>query len=126
MVRTGLAALALGALLAVGLAHASGTGTPGETAWRDNEITRTDGAQQLTPAQQATAARRAYARGQSLYRRRLVCRDCPFPDGIEDQEIALDVVLRVNDGEFGLDAPEDRDAVIYYMAERFRLQPEAP
>jgi hypothetical protein len=107
------------------IALASGTpGSDGDFGSRNQDVSSQQNAERQ--ARDAAAAARSreerdlYARGRTLYNRRLTCDACPVPDGPEDQAAALALVGRIEGGEFAFEASE-RTALTAFLTRRFRL-----
>lgn len=99
--------LALPAMLASLPALASGTSGGG--------LGSGSGSYSLPPRDPAAEA---YSRGQSMVKKRIACKKCGYPDGVQDTPTAQKVAVRVRAGEFDL-KPADREQVLYYLRRRF-------
>jgi hypothetical protein len=112
-------------LMTAPIALASGTpGSDGDFGSRNQDVSSQQNAERQ--ARDAAAAARAreerdlYARGRTLYNRRLTCDACPVPDGPEDRAAALALVARIDGGEFAFEESE-RTALTAFLTRRFRL-----
>ncbi len=99
--------LAFAAMLSAPPALASGTSGSGYASG--------SGASPSTPRDPAAES---YARGKSMVKKRIACKKCAFPLGVQDTPTAQKVAAGVRAGEFGL-KPAERDQVLYYLSERF-------
>ncbi len=70
------------------------------------------------PATTRDPAAEAYARGKSMVKKRIACKKCAYPQGVQDTPTAQKVAASVRSGEFALKTAE-REQVLYYLAERF-------
>ena len=60
----------------------------------------------------------AYSRGKSMVKKRIACKKCAYPDGVQDTPTVQKVAARVRAGEFEL-KPADREQVLFYLQHRF-------
>lgn len=60
----------------------------------------------------------AYSRGQAMVKKRIACKKCAYPNGVQDTPTAQKVAARVRAGEFEL-KPADREKVLFYLQRRF-------
>lgn len=63
-------------------------------------------------------AAEAYSRGKSMVKKRIACKKCAYPDGVQDTPTAQKLAARVRAGEFEL-KPADREQVLFYLQRRF-------
>ncbi len=70
------------------------------------------------PSTPRDPAAEAYSRGQSMVKKRIACKKCAFPAGVQDTPTAKAVASRVRSGEFDLKSA-DREQVLYYLSRRF-------
>lgn len=89
----------------------AGAGARGERAALDSATT--DG---------QSAARELYARGRNVYSRQLACNSCVMPDGVRSADAAVQLITRLDAGEFDFTL-DDRQALTTYLVRRFRLVP---
>jgi hypothetical protein len=99
--------LALAVILASPSAIASGTSGGGYGSG--------SGSYPSTPRDPAAEA---YSRGKSMVKKRIACKKCAYPDGVQDTPTAQKVAERVRAGEFDL-KPTDREQVLFYLQRRF-------
>ncbi len=99
--------LAFAAMLAAPMALASGTSGGGYGSG--------SGSYPSTPRDPAAEA---YSRGKSMVKKRIACKKCAYPDGVQDTPTAQKVAARVQAGEFEL-KPADREQVLFYLQRRF-------
>ncbi len=71
-----------------------------------------------TPSTPRDPAAEAYARGKSMVKKRIACKKCAYPAGVQDTPTARKVAAGVRAGQFTL-KPGEREQVLYYLAERF-------
>jgi hypothetical protein len=55
----------------------------------------------------------AFLRGKSHFKKRITCKTCAFPQGIADNATAAKLAERVKSGEFGLDARQQADLMVF-------------
>jgi len=63
-------------------------------------------------------AAEAFSRGKSMLKKRVACKKCAFPGGIQDETTAQEAATRIRAGEFDLKADE-REQVLLYLSRRF-------
>jgi hypothetical protein len=105
--------LALAAMLTAPAAMASGTSGGGYGG--GGGYGSGSGSYPSTPRDPAAEA---YSRGKSMVKKRIACKKCAYPDGVQDTPTAQKVAARVRAGEFEL-KPADRDQVLFYLQRRF-------
>jgi hypothetical protein len=62
----------------------------------------------------------AFSKGKKAFKKRITCKTCPYNGGFTDGKTAREVAAKVKAGEFGL-KPAERQAVLYYMSERYSI-----
>lgn len=70
------------------------------------------------PSGDRDPAAEAYARGKSMVKKRIACKKCAYPNGVQDTPTAKRVAADIRAGAFTL-KPAEREAVLYYLSERF-------
>jgi hypothetical protein len=55
----------------------------------------------------------AYSRGKSQFKKRIICKTCPYPKGVHDSVTADMIAKRVRSGEFGLNEKQANDMMIF-------------
>ncbi len=63
-------------------------------------------------------AAEAFSRGKSMLKKRVACKTCAFPGGVQDRATALAAAMRIRAGEFELKTDE-RNQVLFYLSRRF-------
>lgn len=99
--------LALAAIFTAPLALASGTSGGGSGSGSGSY-----------PSAPRDPAAEAYSRGKSVVKKRIACKKCVYPEGIQDTPTAQKAAARVRAGEFEL-KPAEREQVLYYLSRRF-------
>ncbi|GAA0465709.1 hypothetical protein GCM10009096_02930 [Parasphingorhabdus litoris] len=64
----------------------------------------------------------AFSQGKRAFKKRITCKKCEYKGGFTDGKTAREVAARVKAGEFNL-KPRQRQAVLYYMSERYSIVP---
>jgi len=64
----------------------------------------------------------AYSKGRKAFRKRITCKKCDHAGGFTDSKTARSVAAKVKAGGYNLKS-RDRKAVLYYMSERYSIQP---
>lgn len=64
----------------------------------------------------------AFSKGKKAFKKRITCKKCTYKGGFTDGKTAREVAARVKAGEFNLKA-DQRQAVLYYMSERYSITP---
>lgn len=70
------------------------------------------------PSTPRDPAAEAYSRGKSMVKKRIACKKCAYPEGVQDTPTALKASARVRAGEFKL-KPVEREQVLFYLQRRF-------
>lgn len=70
------------------------------------------------PSTPRDPAAEAYSRGKSMVKKRIACKKCAYPEGVQDTPTALKASMRVRAGEFKL-KPAEREQVLFYLQRRF-------
>jgi hypothetical protein len=64
----------------------------------------------------------AFSKGKNAFQKRITCKKCAYNGGFTDGKTAREVAAKVKAGEFNLKA-DQRQAVLYYMSERYSITP---
>lgn len=64
----------------------------------------------------------AFSKGKRAFKKRITCKKCEYKGGFTDGKTARAVAARVKAGEFNL-KDRQRQAVLYYMSERYSIVP---
>lgn len=70
------------------------------------------------PSTPRDPAAEAYSRGKSMVKKRIACKKCAYPEGVQDTPTAQKAAARVRAGEFELKSAE-REQVLFYLSRRF-------
>ena len=63
----------------------------------------------------------AYARGKSHFKKRIACKQCAYPDGVNDSVTAAKVAKRIRAGEFGLTDAQRNDLLVF-LQRRYEIR----